>query len=67
MMINIKCSTCEEEKFSKWNLEFGKNLDRHGNRPFSKLTKLSNWQLADCNRHINYDHRGPETDFFMGV
>ena len=23
---------------------------------FSKSTKLTNWQLADCNRHINCDH-----------
>ena len=31
--------------------------------PFSKLRKLANWQLADCNRHINCDHQGPERGF----
>ena len=35
-------------------------------RPFAKLRKLTNWQLADCNRQINCNHPGPETDFFMG-
>ena len=32
--------------------------------PFSKLRKLGNWQFADCNRHINCYHRGPEADFY---
>ena len=36
-------------------------------RPFAKLRKLTNWQLADCNRQINCNHPGPETDFFHGV
>ena len=36
-------------------------------RPFAKLRKLTNWQLVDCNRQINCNHPGPETDFFHGV
>ena len=35
-------------------------------RPFSKLRKLANWQLADCNSHINCDHQFPKTDFSWG-
>ena len=29
---------------------------RFTNRHFSKLRKLANWQLADCNRHNNCNH-----------
>ena len=33
---------------------------------FSKLTKLTNWQLAYCNRHISCDHKSPQTEFLNG-
>ena len=31
------------------------------------LSDSENWKFVDCNTHINYNHLGPETDFFMGV
>ena len=32
--------------------------------PFSKWTKLTNWKLADCNRHIKYNHQSQKTELF---
>ena len=36
-------------------------------RYFSKLRKFTNWQLADCNRHINCNRQSPETELFRWV
>ena len=35
-------------------------------RPFSKLRYFANWQLADCNRHINCNHQSPKTGISTG-
>ena len=54
---------------SYWQRVFAPNF-HHGwvSRPFSKLRKLTNWQLADCNRHIDCKiHQSPKTEFFTWV
>ena len=33
---------------------------------FSKLRRLADWQLEDCNRHINCDHQGQKPEFLTG-
>ena len=54
----IHCQVIIKESSTKTNYSIRRFF-------FSKLRKLANWQLANCNGCITCNHRGPETDFFM--
>ena len=49
------------------NYHFNHDYEVLFNSLFPKCRKLASWQLADCDRHINYTHQSPKTELPIGV